>query len=544
MSAPSHIASAPRSRAQHWLTRCQDPLLALVAGTLAALGFAPFELWPLAIASCLGLLLTLQRAATAKQAAFIGWLYGIGFFGAGVSWVFVSIHQFGNAPIPLALLLTALFTLAMALLFALHGYLYKRCIADQPLTILLGFPALWVLAEGFRGWFLTGFPWLYLGYAPLDSWLAGWGPITGVLGLSGFSALVASCLFLLPRVSYRLKIALLLTALSPFASGLLLQQIQWTRPTSQPPLRVALVQANIPQQLKWDSRHRAQIIDQYLELSRPLLASPEKNSGSALTELIIWPETAIPQLYDLALQRLSPFEQSLRDNQAGLISGVPFRTPPDPAVTTRYHNSIMGLGNAAGLYHKQRLVPFGEYVPLENWLRGLIDFFNLPMSNFSLGAADQPPLLFQRSLDENNTMIRIAAYICYEIVYPDLVASNARNSELLLTISNDSWFGDSLAPHQHLQMARMRALETGRYLIRSTNNGISALINAQGLVLQRGPQFATDVLHGEVQPMQGITPFIRFGSSPILALSALLLGASLLHKHNRRSATYKRNLQT
>ncbi|MFT5721514.1 MAG: apolipoprotein N-acyltransferase [Motiliproteus sp.] len=507
------------SRVRYGL-RC-GRVLALASGALAALGFAPFELWPLALLSCLGFLATLQSAATARQAAVTGLAYGLGFFGAGVSWVYVSIHQFGNAPVPLALLLTALFVSALALLFALHGYLYKRYIADRPLGILLGFPALWVLAEGFRGWFLTGFPWLYLGYAPIDSWLAGWAPVTGVLGLSGFSALVASCLFLLPRSSARRRVALVVTALAPFVSGAWLLQVPWTEPTSASPLRVALVQANIPQELKWNTRHRARIIDQYLTLSQPLISAPENAQRTKHTELIIWPETAIPLLYDIALPRLAPFQSTLLDHQTGLISGVPYRTPPDPATPTRYHNSIMGLGKATGLYHKQRLVPFGEYVPLEAWLRGLIDFFNLPMSSFSLGPANQAPLLFTRA---NGEQLQIAAYICYEIAYPDLVARNARASELLLTISNDSWFGDSLAPHQHLQMARMRALETGRYLIRTTNNGISALIDARGNVVQQGPQFTTAILRGDVQPMQGLTPFILFRSWPILAICTLLLG--------------------
>ena len=542
MSSSRPVGPCAQNRASVWLRSRHSQGVALFSGTLAAFGFAPFEIWPLAILSCLGLLISLQRCGTAKQAALTGWWYGVGFFGAGVSWVFVSIHQHGNAPIPLALLLTALFVGAMALLFALQGYLYRRYISSLPLGVLLGFPALWVLAEGFRGWFLTGFPWLYMGYAPINSGLAGWAPITGVLGLSGFSVLVASCLYLLPRASNSHKLALGLTALAPFLLGALLQQITWTEPSAQPPLRVALVQANIPQQLKWDARHRSRIIDEYLRLSQPLVQIADKAKQTKNTELIIWPETAIPLLYDMAIQRLAPFEKILLENHAGLISGIPFRTPASSATATRFHNSIMGLGDASGLYHKQRLVPFGEYVPLESWLRGLIDFFNLPMSNFSLGTAGQPPLLLRRTAyngvysgdnnpSDSSYQIRISAYICYEIAYPDLVANNARESELLLTISNDSWFGDSLAPHQHLQMARMRALETGRYLIRSTNNGISALIDARGKLLRQGPQFVTDILQGEVQPMQGLTPFIRFGSIPILSICALLLGfCALLHR--------------
>lgn len=495
-------------------------MLALVAGALAPLGLAPFNAWPLVIVSCFGLLLTLQTARSTKQAAIRGWLYGVGLFGVGVSWVYVSIHNFGNAPVPLAAALTALFVIALALLFGLHGYIYKRWLANRRLAVLIGFPTLWVLSEGFRSWFLTGFPWLLAGYAPIDSGLAGWAPIIGVYGLSGFCALTAACLYLIVLADRQQQVKLLALAMFPFISGAMLQQISWTQPGSQAPVRVALVQGNIPQQLKWNPRHRQQIIDRYLSLSTPLL------NDSNGTELIIWPETAIPLLYDRALPRLQPFEQALQTSNTGLISGIPYRTPTPASADnpTRFHNSITGLGRAKGLYHKQRLVPFGEYVPLESWLRGLIDFFDLPMSNFSLGAANQPPLLLERSSDDN---IRISAYICYEIVYPDLVAETARNSDLLLTISNDSWFGDSLAPHQHLQMARMRALENGRYLIRSTNNGISALINANGKIEQQAPQFEVATLQGEVIPMTGTTPFSRFGSVPIIILCTLLAGLCL-----------------
>ncbi|MEH6650213.1 MAG: apolipoprotein N-acyltransferase [Motiliproteus sp.] len=492
-------------------------LMALSGGALAPLALAPFEYWPLAIVACLSLLISLEHAKNSRQAAFRGWLFGTGLYGVGVSWVYVSIHQFGNAPIALAATLTALFAVSLALTFGLHGYLYKRYLAGRPLAIILGFPLLWILAEWFRSWFLTGFPWLLIGYAPLDSWLAGWAPITGVYGLSGFCALAAGCLYLIPTRTRKQQLRLSLLALLPFFSGALLQQHAWTQPTDQPPLQVALVQGNIAQQLKWSPQHRQQIIDHYQSLSAPLL-----DRSTPKTELIVWPETAVPLLYDIALQQLASFEQSLLDANTGLISGVPYRTltPANTVNPTRFHNSIMGLGNADGLYHKQRLVPFGEYVPLESWLRGLIDFFDLPMSSFSLGPANQPPLQLQ--LDSGPTAI--SAYICYEIVYPDLVAETASSSNLLLTISNDSWFGDSFAPHQHLQMAQMRALETGRYLIRATNNGISALVAPNGEILANSRQFVVEILRGEVQPMTGVTPFMWAGSTPLILFCLLGLG--------------------
>ncbi len=194
-----------------------------------------------------------------------------------------------------------------------------------------------------------------------------------------------------------------------------------------------------------------------------------------------------------------------------LITGIPFR----PEGQQRYHNSIMALGSGEGVYLKQRLVPFGEYVPLEEQLRGLISFFDLPMSAFSPGPADQPPL--------RAGAFRIAPFICYEVVYPDLVASGARNADLLITISNDSWFGNSIGPLQHLQMAQMRALENGRYMIRGTNNGISAIIDHRGRITARTGQFVEESLSGKVEVMLGETPFSSFGSRPIIVGSGVAL---------------------
>ncbi|RDE25277.1 apolipoprotein N-acyltransferase [Motiliproteus coralliicola] len=485
---------------------------------MAPLGFAPFDIWPLSILSCTILLACLQASPKPRRAAWIGWLYGVGFYGVGVSWVYVSINQFGNAPPWLAGFLTAAFGLAMALFFALHGYLYRRLIRQAPWSLWLGFAALWILAEWFRSWFLTGFPWLLLGYASIDTWLAGWAPLTGIYGLSGFSALLAAALYLLFRHPGRNSLVRLGLSLLPFVLGALLQQQSWTQPKDASALRVALIQGNIPQELKWHPDYRDQIIDHYLSLSEPLL-----EEGSRKADLIIWPETAIPLLFHQAQQRLAPFNSQLSRHDTGLISGIPYRSAPQPSSEPTYHNSIMALGSADGLYHKQRLVPFGEYVPLEQWLRGLIDFFDLPMSSFSLGPEQQPPL----QLHHRGKALNLSASICYEIVYPDLIASGAEQAELLLTISNDSWFGDSLAPHQHLQMARMRALENGRYLLRATNNGISALIGPDGELLSQGPQFVVDVLSLEARPMTGQTPFTRLGSTPVLCLSLALLG--LLH---------------
>jgi apolipoprotein N-acyltransferase len=486
------------------LPRAQVLLLAPLAGALITLSFAPFNIWPSAILGC-AIYAYLLAACSPRQALWRGWLFGLGLFGSGASWVYVSIHVYGNAGVPLAAFLTLMFCAGLALLHALQSWLYARFVRPLPGGMLLGFAALWVLGEWLRSWLLTGFPWLYLGYAHVDTWLSGWAPITGVYGLSFAVAFTASCVFLAWRsrqtallVSYGGLLATL------WGGGLMLKPIEWVAPASEEPLRVALYQPNIPLEKKWDRRNYRDILDQYERALRPTFSQ----------DLVLWPESAIPRVYDGARDFFDPIARRASLSDTVLISGVPTRDDG------RYFNSIIALGQGSGQYDKQRLVPFGEYVPLEDWLRGLIDFFNLPMSDFSRGGRKQNPLQAGNH--------RVAPLICYEIAYPDLAARGARRAELLVTISNDSWFGRSIGPLQHLQMARMRALENGRYLLRGTNNGVSAIIDHRGQVLVRGEQFVETTLFGEAQVMLGHTPFTSFGSLPVLIALGLLLASMFL----------------
>ncbi|MEE4279441.1 MAG: apolipoprotein N-acyltransferase [Halieaceae bacterium] len=489
------------------LPRWQVLALAPLSGALLTLSLAPFGLWPAAILGC-AIYAYLLAGCTPRQAIGRGWLFGIGFFGSGSSWVYVSIHVYGNASPLLAGSLTLAFCAGLGLLHALQAWIYARFVRILPGGMLLGFAALWVLFEWLRSWLLTGFPWLYLGYAHIDTWLAGWAPILGVYALSFAVAFSASCLFLAWRsrqtaalVSYGGLLAAM------WGGGLLLRPIEWVAPASPEPLSVALYQPNIPLERKWDRSAYAEILAQYEQAVRPMFAR----------DLILWPESAIPRLYAGARAFLDPIAQRADVTDTTLITGIPTRDEDG-----RLYNSIMALGLGSGVYHKQRLVPFGEYVPLEEWLRGLIDFFDLPMSNFTRGGAKQQPLQAGNH--------RVAPLICYEIVYPELVARSARRSELLVTISNDTWFGASIGPLQHLQMARMRALENGRYLLRGTNNGVSAIIDHRGSIIARTPQFEEATLTGEAQVMLGHTPFTSFGSTPLLtALFTLLALMALLY---------------
>ncbi|MCY1286805.1 Apolipoprotein N-acyltransferase [compost metagenome] len=496
-----------------WISRPGWPgnLLALAAGALTTLALAPFDYWPLALLS-LALFYLGLRELTPKQALGRGWCYGFGLFLAGTSWIYVSIHDYGAASAPLASFLTVGFCAGVALFFALAAWLWARWLRrnEAPLADALAFAALWLAQEAFRGWFLTGFPWLYAGYSQLDGPLAGLAPLGGMWLISFVLALSAALLVNLARLRARplfLGVGLALLA-GPWLAGLALKGHTWTVPAGAP-LSVAAVQGNVAQQLKWDPAQ----LEAQLKLYRDLSFSAKP------TDLLVWPETAVPVLKEFADGYLGVMGRFAQDRQAALITGVPIRQVNERG-DKRYYNGITVAGDGQGTYLKQKLVPFGEYVPLQEVLRGLIAFFDLPMSDFARGPADQPLLQAKG--------YAIAPYICYEVVYPEFAAGLAAQSQLLLTVSNDTWFGTSIGPLQHLQMAQMRALEAGRWMIRATNNGVTALIDPFGRITTQIPQFEQGVLYGEVVPMQRLTPYLHWRAWPLVILCALLFAWALL----------------
>lgn len=479
-------------------------LVPIISGALFVPGLAPMSAWPSTLLSIAALLYLMHRKS--QQSAFlIGWLYGVGLFGAGVSWVYVSIQVHGQAPPLLAGTLTALFCLGLATLTGLQMALYRRCSRGRKTPSSLLFAAIWVLFEWLRSWLFTGFPWLYAGYIALDTPAAGWAPVVGVYGLSfliaGLSAAIGS-LALNTASALRKRGAEASIWVIIILTGMPLSAVSWTQDRSAP-LTVAIYQPNIPLEKKWDRRYFRAIQQQYTDNSRPYF----KN-----TDLVLWPESALPTYKDRIEDYLSLVSTEATETGTTLITGIPTRDAQGG------YNSIVALGLGAGEYRKQKLVPFGEYVPFEENLRGLIQFFDLPMSNFIPGP-NVPPILSAGPL-------KVASFICYEIVYPGFVWQGARDAALLVTVSNDSWFGHSIGPLQHLQMARFRALETGRPLLRGTNNGVSAIIDHKGDLLVATPQFQEVVITGEVQPKTGLTPLMWLGSTPILAFCGLLIVAA------------------
>ncbi|WP_051205963.1 apolipoprotein N-acyltransferase [Oceanospirillum maris] len=507
---------------QHGLHRY---LLATLAGWLLPLSFAPYNYWLITPVAITLLLLAIRGghqkrtlngkasddAHSFKSNAYVGWFFGLGFFGNGASWVYISIHDFGYTGIPLALILTTLFVMGLALLPALQIGLFQRMF--YPVSPVWSFPALWVLFEWLRSWLLTGFPWLYVGNSLVDSPISAWLPVGGVYLGSFLLVMTGSLLFQLIQKKLKLR-TFIAWFVFIFAGGHLLNSIQWTLPSTHGPIDVALVQGNVDQNEKWQSKHRQRFLQLYHNLSLDI-----QSSG-----LVIWPETAVPLLYRYSD---SYFDSVMADLPKGtaLITGIPQQANPDSDQQPQFYNSIMVKGAGEGLYQKQKLVPFGEYVPLESFLRGAISFFNLPMSNFIAGSEDQP-LLIAKGL-------KIAPFICYEVVYPEFVRQQAKESDLMVTISNDSWFGHSVGPLQHLQMAQVRAAENGRYMLRGTNNGVTAIIDPKGRIQVSAPQFEEAIVRGEVHAMLGHTLFTKLGSTPILMLCALVLGIQLIQRRRQ-----------
>lgn len=477
-------------------------LTALVCGALTPLAFSPFDFWGLILITP-GVLFLLLKNLTPKQSAWVSWCFGTGFFGTGVSWVYVSIHIYGNAPIWLASLMTLAFAMGLALTFALQGWCYAKWLSKSALSGA-GFIGLWVIFEWCRSWFLTGFPWLYLGYALIDSPFKFWAPIGGVwlLSLAVLCLSIATISLLTTRnASQRTVLAVIITL--P-CLGFFLPK-DWTLASGQIQ-EIDIVQANIPQQIKWNKNYLPELLNTYSQMTL-------KETHASL---VIWPETAIPALLSSAKPYLHKLLAQLEKDNRSLISGLP-STERDTEHPDGYraHNSLALLTGKTDIYHKQRLVPFGEYVPVENYLRGLIEFFNLPMSSFSLPAQQQTTLKLGSS--------KIAAAICYEIAYPELVRKLSTDSDWILTVSNDTWFSHSLAPAQHMQIARMRALENGRWLVRSTNNGLTAIVDPYGNIAAQAPPYQQAVLTGSVEKRSGATPYQKYGVTPVLLFSLLLI---------------------
>ena len=487
-------------------------LLALAAGGCAVLAFAPFGLFPLAVLAVAAFYQGLRQ--TPGRGLLTGWAFGMGLLGFGIWWIRISLNEFGNLPPALAQVLTIVFIATMAMYYALAGWAVRHLAGEGAAGPLLVLPGAWVLFEWLRGWLFTGFPWLAIGYTQIDSPLGGLAPLLGVYGVSLAVSLSGGLAWLALARHGRTRWLALAGLLALWAAGGALRMMEWTVPSGSP-LKAALIQANIQPSMKWDPEALIPVLQAHLELTREHLDA----------NVIVWPETAVPAFLDEMREGLiDPMTQTAREEGVAMVLGIPYRETDG-----RYYNGLLSLGGEEGLYAKRHLVPFGEFMPFKGLLGPLVKLFEVPMSNFSAGRAGDSLLPVGG--------LPVGASICYEDVYPEEVIRALPQAAYLINVSNDAWFGDSLAPWQHLEIARMRALETGRPLIRSTNTGVSAVIDHHGAILGSIPLFQRAGLVVELQPRAGATPFVLWGNWLAIGLALVMLAAGAAIGRRSRGAT-------
>ena len=452
--------------------------------------------------------------ASPQRCAWLGFCFGAGTFLAGTYWLYTSIHVFGQAPVWIAFILMLGLVAIMGAYHALVGWLAARWLPRTgSLPWLLGLPALWVLIEWLRGWVLSGFPWLALGYSQIDSPLAGFAPIGGVYLVSLLVAVSSGALFLLIRGTGPQRMLAGVLLLAAWGGGALLHGREWTQRTDGA-VTVSLVQGAISQDLKWQEENYDYTLKLYRDLTQQALGS----------QLIVWPEAALPGLAHELEDYLKTLYLQTRASGSDMVMGL-LRYDTG---RKQYRNGILAMSDDLEWYYKRRLVPFGEFFPVPRFVRRWMRLMSLPYVDFAPGDQNQGPL--------HAAGITLGATICYEDAYGSQMLAILREATVLVNVSNDAWFGDSTAPHQHLEIARMRALEAGRYLLRATNNGITVIIGPTGEIRERIEQFEPGVLKSTVYPRTGLTPYARVGNVAAISLCALLVIGAILWPHWRRRA--------
>ena len=479
-------------------------LFALLSGSLIPFSFSPFDLYFLSIFSLIAIFYLWSETETARESFLLGYLFGFAMFGIGVNWLHISIDLFGGVNLFFALFFTYTFIAFVSLYPALTGYIAVKYFRSN---FFIFTPILWVLFEWAKGWILTGFPWLNIGTSQTNSILVNFAPIIGDYGVSFITCIFAVAIIKIFSCYKKEKFlsAMLLIIIS--LTSLFLNKVNWTKHTGSF-LNVTLVQASIPQEIKWQPGQDKISFNIYTELSESFW----------LSDLIIWPETAISSKYYQANNFISKIEKKRQGKNAFFMTGI-IKEDKDSG---EYFNSILLIDNKHHFYNKHHLVPFGEYLPFEKILYHPLRLFNIPISNFSSGKYDEKN--FETSKGN------FGMSICYEDAYGNEVRRSMPEANVLINVSNDAWFGNSMAPHQHLQIARMRAIENGRYFLRATNNGISAIIDNKGKIISRSPQFEKHILNSSVPLFTGASPFSKYGNIPLLTFFILLFFVNIIKR--------------
>ncbi|WP_339725069.1 apolipoprotein N-acyltransferase [uncultured Paraglaciecola sp.] len=502
--------------------------LSSLLGALLTLAYAPFSFWFVTFLSLTSFIYLLSQSHP-NQGFKLGFAFGLGWFGAGMSWVHVSIADFGGVPLIGSLALMLLLSAYLALFPALGFKLISKYFNHTLWPIAL--PFIWLLIEWLRSWLFTGLPWLSLGYSQLHGPLSGWFPVIGEFGVAGLTLLISTAMAIWLSAKKWLPSTILVTVL--YVSGLALNQYQWSTPTGKS-ANIAMVQGNIAQALRWTPEQDQPTMDKY------------KNMTAAHwhNDIVIWPEAAIPQLEPVAAEYLNEMDKLAAQTRTGLITGIVNYN----FETREAYNNLIGLGQRHGndannngpsqghyrYFHgnrfaKHHLLPIGEFIPFEDWLRGLAPIFDLPMSSFSRGD-------FQQGNIEAKGY-HLAPAICFEIAFPRQISANLYyNTDFIITVSNDAWFGGSHGPAQHLEIAQARAKEFGLPVLRATNNGITAFIDHHGQIQSRLPQFEAGVLGDTIKQVTGYTPYRLFGDWPIWCLSFVIFGLACFYQKRSKES--------
>ena len=489
-------------------------LIAFVLGSAMSLGFAPFG-WSILAPFLVLPLLYVCMTVSPRDAGGHAFWFGLGMFLTGTYWIYISVHVFGNAAPWIALLLMVGLAVIMAAFLWIAGWLISRLSQGEPWLTLLVAPAAWVLIEWLRGWVFTGFPWLALGYGQIDTLYAGWAPVLGVYGVSFMLMVSASALLVVIMSAGAPRIVGIVAVVLPWLVGGMLLLPDWTEPAGKP-MRTTIVQAGVSQDKKWERNQLLPIMEFYRS----------STLASADSEIVVWPEVAIPALDDLVGDYIRRVEGDVHRRKQSLVFGILERSFEHSAEGQIYNSVILLGGAERQVYRKRHLVPFGEYFPVPARVREWMKMQNLPYSDLAAGVDIQPLLATANG-------VKLAVAICYEDAYGAEQLYALPDANILINVSNDAWFGDSIAPHQHLEIARMRALEVGRYAIRSTNTGISAFIGADGALLEVGQQFKPQIMTADIEPRRGMTPYARGGNEPIIGFCLAII--ALFWIRNRAS---------
>lgn len=495
-------------------------IASLVAGMLLALSFAPFGWWPLAVLMP-AVLIWLWQGATPRRAAVLGFWFNAGTFSAGTYWLYIAIKTIGHAPLPLALFLMLGFVVILGAYHALLGWVVAKYLHERgALRWLIGIPGAWLSIEWLRSWFLSGFGWLALGYAHTDNWLGALAPVVGQFGLGLLTLLLAGGLVAALLGDKRIRMVVAALYLVIWGAAFAVRGIEWTDTYSRP-ISVAVVQGAIPQDEKWIGENLDAILELYKTRTR-------EAHGAAL---IVWPESAIPDLANNHIEYYRDVYSEASAKGSSLVMGTLRAEVNAQTGEEEFFNSVLAMDRSTpgvGWHDKYHLVPFTEFVPVPGFVRQWLRLMTLPYSDFNRGPANPPPLEAAGQ--------RIAAGVCYEDAYGSTQLPALRTATMLVNVTNDAWFGRSPARYQHLQISRMRAMESGRPMVRAANDGVSAVIGHRGEIVAMAPEYEANVLRAELQPRIGLTPYAHTGNWPAICLALVfVLGGAYLRRRPEKT---------